>query len=125
MGHHLGFGAEALTPLIPRPVVGPGDQDRADRLTHAITEDGEELSRFRGLLAIRGRVGRRSPLLSMTGTGGSSASIVMNELMRLGFRAFMRVGTTGSLDERIIIVENSTSAPRGSAKAAYRVASLP
>lgn len=82
----------------------PGDPGRVDALaTTAPFTGGHELAskrEYRSWLAFAGEV---PVLVTSTGIGGPSASIAIDELAQLGIRTFLRVGTTGAIQEHVDI----------------------
>ncbi len=64
---------------------------------------GRMLSEHRGLHSYIGRLSNGRPILSSTsGMGGPSLSIVVNELVQVGIRKIIRIGTCGSIQERVL-----------------------
>lgn len=80
-------------------VLAPGDPGRALRLAQWLLEGPKMLNHHRGLWGYTGVAGDGRPLtVQSTGMGGPSAAIVTEELVRLGARRIVRVGTCGALD---------------------------
>src|SRR4051794_4148144 len=85
-------------PLAPR-VLLPGDPGRALLLAQALLEAPRMFNHHRGLWGYTGKAPDGAPLtIQSTGMGGPSAAIVVEELIALGARRFVRVGTCGGLD---------------------------
>jgi DeoD family purine-nucleoside phosphorylase len=79
-------------------VLLPGDPGRALRLAQVLTEDPRMLNHDRGLWGYTGTAADGRPLtIQSTGMGGPSAAIVVEELIALGARSLIRVGTCGAL----------------------------
>ena len=79
----------------------PGDPGRARRIAEKHLEGAEQRNTHRGLLGYTGEF-RGSPVsVQATGMGGPSAAIVVEELVQLGVRRFLRVGTCGALQQGI------------------------
>ena len=80
-------------------VLLPGDPGRALRLAQQLLETPKMLNHNRGLWGYSG-VAADGELLTIqsTGMGGPSAAIVVEELIELGARRLLRVGTCGALD---------------------------
>jgi purine-nucleoside phosphorylase len=81
-------------------VLLPGDPNRAT--TIASRFDGglpaaRQVNANRGLLGYTGTVDGRPISVQTTGMGAPSIAVVTEELLRLGARQFIRVGTTGAL----------------------------
>ncbi len=80
-------------------VLLPGDPGRALRLAQELLETPKMLNHNRGLWGYTGTAADGEPLsIQSTGMGGASAAIVATELIELGARRLLRVGTCGALD---------------------------
>ena len=93
------------TPIHLRPaaeiaerVLLPGDPHRALHVAQALLEKPLMFNHHRGLWGYSGRA-RDGSLLTVqsTGMGGPAAAIVAEELIGLGARTLVRIGTCGSL----------------------------
>jgi len=92
-------------PLYLRPhaevaerVLLPGDPGRALRLAQQLLSEPKMLNHNRGLWGYTGAAGDGEPMtIQSTGLGGPSAAIVVHELIALGARRLVRVGTCGAL----------------------------
>jgi DeoD family purine-nucleoside phosphorylase len=79
-------------------VLLPGDPGRAMRLAQLLLDAPKMLNHHRGLWGYTGTAADGAPLtVQSTGMGGPSAAIVAEELLRLGARRLVRVGTCGAL----------------------------
>jgi DeoD family purine-nucleoside phosphorylase len=79
-------------------VLLPGDPGRALLLAQALLEQPRMFNHNRGLWGYTGAAADGAPLtIQSTGMGGPSAAIVIEELVRLGARRLVRVGTCGAL----------------------------
>jgi uridine phosphorylase len=79
-------------------VLLPGDPGRALTLAQAILEEPLMFNHHRGLWGYTGRAPDGEPLtIQSTGMGGPSAAIVLSELIALGARRAIRVGSCGAL----------------------------
>jgi len=80
-------------------VLVPGDPGRALLLAQSVLEQPRMLNHHRGLWGYTGRCRADGEPLSIqsTGMGGPSAAIVIEELVELGARRLIRVGTCGAL----------------------------
>src|SRR3954465_428781 len=84
-------------PLAER-VLLPGDPGRALLLAQALLHEPRMFNHHRGLWGDTGAAQDGEPLtIQATGMGGPSAAIVVRELVDLGARRLVRVGTCGSL----------------------------
>jgi DeoD family purine-nucleoside phosphorylase len=79
-------------------VLLPGDPGRALRLAQVLLDTPKMLNHHRGLWGYTGAAADGEPLtIQSTGMGGPSAAIVAEELVLLGARRLVRVGTCGAL----------------------------
>lgn len=79
-------------------VLLPGDPGRALALAQALLEKPLMFNHNRGLWGYSGKAQDGEPLtIQATGMGGPSAAIVLSELIALGARRAIRVGTCGAL----------------------------
>ena len=91
--YHLGLERGSL----PEWVLVPGDPDRASRIA-STWDQPRALQEAREFRSYRGQY-RGVPLAVVSaGIGGSSMSIVMDELAQIGVRGVIRVGTCGAVD---------------------------
>jgi uridine phosphorylase len=92
-------------PLAER-VLLPGDPGRALALAQTLLEKPLMFNHNRGLWGYTGRARDGEPLtIQATGMGGPSAAIVLAELIALGARRAIRVGTCGALDPALDLGE--------------------
>ena len=97
-----------LHPAAPvaKRVLLPGDPGRALRLAQALLESPKMFNHNRGLWGYTGTAADGEPLtIQSTGMGGPSAAIVISELVDLGVRRMIRVGTCGALDPALRLGE--------------------
>jgi uridine phosphorylase len=110
-------------PLAER-VLLPGDPHRALAVAQAILEEPKMFNHHRGLWGYTGRAEDGEPLtVQSTGMGGPSAAIVIEELIDLGARTLLRIGTCGALREgfelgelvaaELVVAADGTSAALG------------
>src|SRR5918997_1839542 len=84
-------------PLAER-VLLPGDPHRALAVAQHVLERPRMLNHHRGLWGYKGNADEGEPLsVQATGMGGPSAAIVVEELIGLGARTLVRIGTCGAL----------------------------
>jgi uridine phosphorylase len=80
-------------------VLLPGDPHRALAVAQALLEGPKMFNHRRGLWGYTGVARDGEPLtVQSTGMGGPSAAIVCEELIALGARRLVRIGTCGALD---------------------------
>ncbi len=85
-------------------VLVPGDPGRALRLAQLLLDRPKMLNHNRGLWGYSGVAADGEPLtVQSTGMGGPSAAIVLEELVQLGARRIVRVGTCGALAEGLAL----------------------
>ena len=97
-------------------VLLPGDPQRALAVAQALLSGPRMLNARRGLWGYTGTAPDGRPVtIQSTGMGGPSAAIVVEELIQLGARTFVRIGTCGALTPelplgRLLAVEAAVSA---------------
>jgi uridine phosphorylase len=89
------------TAALAERVLLPGDPGRALALAQSLLEGPKMFNHHRGLWGYTGpAIADGEPLsIQSTGMGGPSAAIVLEELIALGARRAIRVGTCGALVE--------------------------
>jgi DeoD family purine-nucleoside phosphorylase len=83
----------------------PGDPNRARWIAETQLEGAVERNTVRGLLGFTGEVDGRPVSVQATGMGGPSAAIVVEELIQLGVKRIVRVGTCGGLQSDMALGE--------------------
>jgi len=90
-------------PLAER-VLLPGDPGRALALAQSLLSEPRMFNHNRGLWGYTGEARDGRPLtIQATGMGGPSAAIVLAELIELGARRAIRVGTCGALSPALAL----------------------
>lgn len=90
------------TATLAERVLLPGDPGRALALAQFLLESPLMFNHHRGLWGYTGVAADGEPLtVQSTGMGGPSAAIVLQELISLGVRSAIRVGTCGALDRAL------------------------
>ena len=77
----------------------PGDPGRVEGLAKALEENAYFLSSHRDYTSWLAHVKGEAVVVMSTGMGGPCVSFAVEELARLGVTTFIRVGTTGSIQE--------------------------
>lgn len=98
--YHIGFGRRDLGPTPPQIALLCGDPQRARRIAHETTDVNclRTLSENRGLNSYLCTLANgRNFLAATSGMGAPSLSIVVNELVGVGIRTIIRVGSCGAL----------------------------
>lgn len=86
------------TGALAERVLLPGDPARALLLAESLLQETKMFNHHRGLWGYTGIAPDGAPLtIQSTGMGGPSAAIVISELVDLGARRLLRVGTCGAL----------------------------
>jgi DeoD family purine-nucleoside phosphorylase len=94
------------TAALAERVLLPGDPGRALALAQSLLEQPRMFNHHRGLWGYTGAAADGKPLtIQSTGMGGPSAAIVLHELISLGVRSAIRVGTCGALDGALGIAD--------------------
>lgn len=112
-------------PLAER-VLLPGDPHRALAVAQELLDEPRMFNHHRGLWGYTGRAADGEPLtVQATGMGGPSAAIVVEELVDLGARTLLRIGTCAALREGLelgtlvaaeeVVATDGTSAALGAA----------
>jgi len=103
-------------------VLVPGDPGRALRLAQLLLEKPKMLNHNRGLWGYSGTAADGAALtIQSTGMGGPSAAIVLEELIDLGARRIVRVGTCGALADGLelgdLLIADGVLAEDGTSRA--------
>lgn len=100
--YHIGFGRSDLGDTPPTLALLSGDPDRACTIAQTYASDARVLSEHRGLNSYIGTLPSGRTILSATsGMGAPSLSIVVNELVQVGIRQIIRIGTCGSIQAHV------------------------
>ena len=99
--YHIGFGEDDL-PDGTSIVLLSGDPARSELIATKHLRDGGLLARNRGLDAFHARLPGGAPVLCATsGMGAPTMSVVVNELVQVGMRTIIRIGTSGSIRDDV------------------------
>ena len=103
-------------------VLLPGDPGRALRLAQQLVDAPKMLNHNRGLWGYTGVAPDGEPLtIQSTGLGGPSAAIVARELIELGARRLVRIGTAaalhGDLELGALVIAENVDAGDGASRA--------
>ncbi len=118
--YHIGFGRDDLGSQPPTIALLSGDPERARLIARNHLQDVRLLSENRGLNSYVGRLTNGRPVLSATsGMGAPSLSIVVNELVQVGIRQIIRIGTCGSIQAHVpvgsIVITSAALCRQGAA----------
>ena len=81
----------------------PGDPLRAKYIADTYLEDAVQVNGERGLLGYTGTYQDQSVSVQSTGMGCPTATIVAEELIQLGVKRLLRVGTCGALQPQLAL----------------------
>ncbi len=103
-------------------VLLPGDPGRALRLAQQLIDGPKMLNHHRGLWGYSGPAADGRPLtIQSTGLGGPSTAIVVEELIALGARRLVRIGTGAALDATLglgaLVIAEAVHAHDGASRA--------
>jgi DeoD family purine-nucleoside phosphorylase len=103
-------------------VLLPGDPGRALMLAESLLEGPKMFNHHRGLWGYTGLAPDGRPVtIQSTGMGGPSAAIVIHELIDLGARRLLRVGTCGAIAEGLalgdLVIATESIAADGTSRA--------
>jgi uridine phosphorylase len=105
VSHGAPIHLRPTAPLAER-VLLPGDPGRALALAQALLSEPLMFNHHRGLWGYTGAAPDGEPVtIQATGMGGPSAAIVLEELISLGARRAVRVGTCGALAPELALGE--------------------
>jgi uridine phosphorylase len=118
--YHIGFRRDDLGQNPPTIALLSGDPERAYSIAHNYLQDVHLLSESRGLNSYLGSLPNGSTILSATsGMGAPSLSIVVNELVQVGIRKIIRIGTCGSIQAHVpvgsIVISSAALCRQGAA----------
>ncbi|QOI10849.1 uridine phosphorylase [Blochmannia endosymbiont of Colobopsis nipponica] len=95
---HLGLNSLDIKSAILAII--PGNPQRVSKIA-SMMSNPSHLSTRREFVVWRAEINENIIIVCSTGIGGPSTSIVVEELAQLGIRIFLRVGTTGAIQEYI------------------------
>ncbi|AFY89941.1 nucleoside phosphorylase [Chroococcidiopsis thermalis] len=118
--YHLGFGRDDLGTVPPTIALLSGDPERSHFIAKTYLQGDRLLSANRGLNSYIGNLANgRSLLAATSGMGAPSLSIVVNELVQLGIRQIIRIGTCGSIQDYVpagsIVISQAALCRQGAA----------
>lgn len=95
---HIGLTPEDIQGV--EVAIIPGDPGRVPKIAQYL-EKTKKLAEHREFHSIRGEFQGRQVLVISTGIGGPSAAICIEECAMLGIKRFLRVGTSGAIQDNI------------------------
>ncbi len=99
--NHLKFTAHDI--LSAQWAIITGNPFRIPTMSEILLEEGKEIFWDREYRCSAGKVAGTPLLLASHGIGGASTSILIEELATLGVKHFIRMGTSGSIQDRVKI----------------------
>ncbi len=116
--YHVGLSKEMLQGA--RYALVPGDPGRVEGLAKAVDPDAVYLASHREFTSWLACVAGEPVLVMSSGMGGPCITFVVEELGRLGVETFIRVGTTGSLQEDLnlgdVVISKAAVRTEGASK---------
>jgi len=85
---------------VAKYVLIPGDPGRVEKIA-SFFDESRRVADYRGFITYTGSVDGIGVSACSTGIGCPSAAIVVEELARIGAETFIRVGTTGALQQYV------------------------
>jgi uridine phosphorylase len=118
--YHIGFARSDL-PDNTEVALLSGDPGRSELIALQHLGQGRVLARNRGLDSFVARLpGGRPVVCATSGMGAPSMSIVVNELVQVGIRCIIRIGTCGAIQPRVrvgdVVISSSSLCRQGAAE---------
>ncbi|MFO7835385.1 MAG: nucleoside phosphorylase [Candidatus Thorarchaeota archaeon] len=86
---------------MPQRVLLPGDPGRAKAIAHTYFDNPSEVARNREYWSFKGEYDGIEVGVCSTGIGCPSAAIAIEELVKVGCKSFIRVGSAGAIDRTL------------------------
>jgi len=87
---------------IPKLVLLPGDPDRSKKIAEMFFDNPEEIAKKREYWSFKGTWNDVPVAVCSTGIGCPSAAIALEELVKVGCKTFIRVGTSGAISHKVV-----------------------
>lgn len=87
---------------IPELVLLPGDPDRARKIAEEFFDNPVEIAKKREYWSFKGTWKGVPVAVCSTGIGCPSATIALEELVKVGCKKFIRVGTSGAISHDVV-----------------------
>ena len=87
---------------IPELVLLPGDPDRSKKIAEGFFDNPTEIAKKREYWSFKGTWKGVPVAVCSTGIGCPSAAIALEELVKVGCKKFIRVGTSGAISHKIV-----------------------
>ncbi|MDJ0897446.1 MAG: nucleoside phosphorylase [Xenococcus sp. MO_188.B8] len=120
MPYHIGFEIADLGDNKPEIALLSGEPERTGKIAHTYLQNVKLLSKYRGLHSYLGDLALNQPILVATsGMGAPSTSIIVNELIQIGIKKIIRIGTCGSIQSHVkvgdIVISKAALCRQGAA----------
>jgi uridine phosphorylase len=117
--YHIDFGPDDV-PEEPAIALLSGDPGRSELIATTRLSDSRPLARHRGLDSFLAHLPGGAPVVCATsGMGAPSMSIVVNELVQVGVRTIIRIGTSGSIQDHVrvgsVVISSGSLCNQGAA----------
>ena len=96
--YHIGIASGE----IPELVLLPGDPDRARKIAERFFDNPTEIAKNREYWSFKGTWKGVPVAVCSTGIGCPSAAIALEELVKVGCKIFIRVGTSGAISHKVV-----------------------
>jgi len=87
---------------IPELVLLPGDPDRSRKIAEKFFDNPSEIAKKREYWSFKGTWKGVPVAVCSTGIGCPSAAIALEELVKVGCKTFIRVGTSGAISHKVV-----------------------
>ncbi len=120
MPYHIGFEIADLGEKKPEIALLSGEPERTGKIAHTYLQNVKLLSKYRGLHSYLGDLApNQSILVATSGMGAPSTSIIVNELIQIGIKKIIRIGTCGSIQSHVkvgdIVISQAALCRQGAA----------
>jgi len=120
MSYHIGFELADLGDNKPEIAILSGEPERTGTIANTYLQNVRLLSKYRGLHSYLGFIAPNQTILVATsGMGAPSTSIVVNELIQIGIKKIIRIGTCGAIQSHIkvgdIVISQAALCRQGAA----------
>ena len=120
MPYHIGFEITDLEDTKPEIALLSGEPERTSKIANTYLQNVKLLSKYRGLHSYLGDLSPNQAILVATsGMGAPSTSIVVNELIQIGIKKIIRIGTCGGIQSHVkvgdIVISQAALCRQGAA----------
>ena len=95
------FHLQVTPDQVGKYVILPGDPGRVPRIA-AYLDHAEQIASNREYTTFTGTLHGEKVRVVSTGIGGPSAAIAVEELIKCGAHTFIRIGTSGGIDRKVV-----------------------